>query len=557
MDPSRLAFNHVRVAGSPPVEFCLDPYAGDAVAAWLLEHDWIDEPVMRAFLGLVGPGTRVIDLGCHLGTFSLPAAALGAEVIAVDASARHVHLLRMAARRNGFASLHAIHGAVSDGSHPVQFIERSIHGRVWLENEPDQPTTTVPTVSVDELVEQLGWDAVDAIKLDIEGSEPAALRGMRRLHSRGIRPAMVFECNGSTLPLFGSSTRDLRQTIAELGYELMLIDHLRAGTLVEADADTVQPECASDYLALFSRPPRLDRDWTIEPPFSREQIVTRLLDSAVGESAGFRRYAADVLAGGPEWLRSGLAVPTVPGDTVVSATDVSAGIPSDEPERPGGAGQANLGKFAFRGLSFHLRHGESLALVAEHSEAGSALVRLLGGFERAVKGELTIRGRAALVSPVLEVFEPDLGIGDNLMLFASFLGCDVRTVAPRLVELAGRAGVGHPLATPFGQMTRETQMRLALTVAVECAEHRLLVLDRLPIIGDAAFRRWFAGRIAEIRRGGTAVIQVVCEPGQLLAPADRMLWIERGNVHVRLDRDAAPEGRRDSRSGARTGIGRR
>ena len=229
-------------------------------------------------------------------------------MIAVDASARHVHLLQMAARRNGFASLHAIHGAVSDGSHPVHFIERSIHGRVWLENEPDQPTTTVSTVSVDELVEQLSWDTVDAIKLDIEGSEPAALRGMRRLHLRGIRPAMVFECNGSTLPLFGSSTRDLRQTIAELGYELMLIDHLRAGTLVEADADTVQPECVSDYLALVSRPPRLDRDWTVEAPFSREQIVTRLLDSAASESAGFRRYAADVLAGGPEWLRSELAV---------------------------------------------------------------------------------------------------------------------------------------------------------------------------------------------------------------------------------------------------------
>jgi FkbM family methyltransferase len=527
-DPSRLAFSHVRISGSPPVEFCLDPSAGDPVAAWLLEHDWIDEPVMRAFLGLVGPGTRVIDLGCHLGTFSLPAAALGAEVIAVDASARHVHLLRMAARRNGFASLHTIHGAVSNEGHPVQFIERSIHGRVWLENEPDLPTATVPTVSVDDLVEQFGWDAADVIKLDIEGSEPAALRGMQRLHARGVRPAMVFECNGSTLPLFGSSTRDLRGTIVELGYELMMIDHLRPGTLVEADADTVQPECVSDYLAVVSRSPRLARDWTIEAPFSRDQIVTRLVDSATSESAGFRRYAADVLAGGPEWLRSELALPIAPDDIVVSATDVSARTRTDEPKRRGGVGLANLETLAFRGLSFHLRQGESLALVSEHSEAGSALVRLLGGFEPAVDGELTMRGPAALVSPVLEVFEPDLGIGDNLMLFASFLGCDVRTVGPRLGELADRAGVGHRLATPFGQMTREVQTRLAVTVAVECTERRLLVLDRLATISDPAFRRWFAGRIAEIRRGGAAVIQVLCEPGRLLAPADRMLRIERG-----------------------------
>jgi ABC-type polysaccharide/polyol phosphate transport system ATPase subunit len=336
----------------------------------------------------------------------------------------------------------------------------------------------------------------------------------------------------------------------------MLIDHLRPGMLVEADADTVQPECVSDYLALVSRSPRLNLDWRIEAPLSREQITTRLLDSATSESAGFRRYAADVLSSGPEWLRSGLGLPTVPGETVVSARDVSARTRSDEPERPDGADHANLEELAFRGLSFHLRRGESLALVAEHSEAGSALVRLLGGFEPVVEGELTIRERAALVTPALEVFEPDLGIGENLMLFAAFLGSDVRTVGPRLVELARRAGVGHLLATPFGQMTPEVQTCLALTVAAECAEPRLLVLDRSAAIGDTGFRRWFASRIAEMRRGGTAIIQVIGESDRLLAPADRMLWIERANVLAHHHRDAAPGDRRDSPSGTRTGIGR-
>src|SRR5258708_14442232 len=95
-----LVFTSVSVAGAPAVEFCIDPAAGDVIAPWLLDHGWLDEPVQRAFLGLVEPGARVLDLGSHLGTFSLPAAALGAEVIAVDRSPAHVRLLPPPPARN-------------------------------------------------------------------------------------------------------------------------------------------------------------------------------------------------------------------------------------------------------------------------------------------------------------------------------------------------------------------------------------------------------------------------------------------------------------------------
>ena len=84
------------------------------------DHDWIDEPVQRAFLGLVEPGTRVLDLGCHLGTFSLPAAALGASVLA----SRRGRLACRAARGGGGAQRlrpapRASSGRSAAGSGPV------------------------------------------------------------------------------------------------------------------------------------------------------------------------------------------------------------------------------------------------------------------------------------------------------------------------------------------------------------------------------------------------------------------------------------------------------
>jgi len=538
MDPSRLAFNHVAVAGAPPVEFCLDPYAGDPVAASLLEHDSLDEPVLRAFLGLVGPGTRVIDLGCHLGTFSLPAAALGAEVLAVDGSARHVHLLRMAARRNGFDSLHVIHGTVANIRQPAAFVERGLHDRERSPEPADSSAAMVPMTSVDELIERRKWEAVDVIKLDIGGSEPAALPGMHRLHARGLRPAMVIACNGHLLPLFGTSTRELRAQIEELGYQLLLIDHLRPGRLVESGADSVQPECVADYLALVSRPPRLERDWSIEPPLGPEQIVTRLLHAAASEDPVHRRYAADLLAGQPDRLGAQPTVPAArtapasggtPGmssDTLLLATDVSARRGDER------WGLADRGIPALRGLSFHLRAGESLAVVGD-PEAGSALVRLIGGLEAPVEGELALHKPVTVVSTLGEVFEPDLEIGENLMLFGAFLGCDVRTISPRLVELANRAGVAPGLGSAPGELTPDVETRLALTVALECATRPVLVLDQLPTVEDVAFRRWFGERISQLRHTGTAVMQVVRNPDELLAAADQIVWLEPAGERAR------------------------
>ena len=178
----------VSVAGRPTVQVCIDPAAGDAVAGWFTDHDWIDEPVQRAFLDCVRPGHRVLDLGSHLGLFSLSASTLGASVLAVDANPEHTRLLSLAADRNDFRDLNVANVALAesvDGSGVVQFVPRSIHGHVLAAGESDDATIEITTATVDQLLQDLGWDGLDVIKMDIEGSEMAALRGMAGLFRRG------------------------------------------------------------------------------------------------------------------------------------------------------------------------------------------------------------------------------------------------------------------------------------------------------------------------------------------------------------------------------------
>jgi FkbM family methyltransferase len=565
-----LAFTRASVAGHPEVEFCVDIAARDVVAEWLLEHHRIDEPIMRAFLGLVQPGMRVLDLGCHIGTFSLPASRLGARVIALDASPQHVELIGHSARRNGFGELEVVHGAIAASREPIEFIELSIHGHIQQSGEAGANTVTVPSVSVDDLLRARGWDGVELIKMDVEGNELNALGGMRELFASGQRPAIVFECNGGMLPRYGASICALRETLAGLGYELFLIDHLRPGVLVRALADGVQPESASDYLALATAPDELAEQWQIEPPFTLEQTLERLTHAACGEAEGYRAYSADVLTHGPAWLRShpiaqaagealqldvsaavrascaGSAGGTpalahadtpepasaIPPEAVVWASGLHVEEPGAEPHLPPGVERdSRAGGALLEDLYLHVRTGELLAVCAP-VEQGSLLLHTLAGLSRARVGGLHVGGPVILLSALGDGMEQELTVAENFRLLGAFFGCDVREIARRLDELAELAGANELLDSALGDTTTALAARVALTVALECADPRLFLLDRLPPPEHEQFSQWAAARAAERCAGGLAIVQLVDQLGESLRAPDRAVWIEQRRVRA-------------------------
>jgi FkbM family methyltransferase len=565
-----LLFHQVSVAGRVPVWFCFDEHTEDGVASWMREHGWIDEPVQRAFLDLVEPGARVVDLGCHLGTFSLPAAGAGAEVIAVDGSPNHAALLRRAAERNGFDRLHVEHGAVADSDGAVAFVERTIHSHVVIGEDDGADAVLVPTVTVDGLLARHGWDAPDLIKMDIEGSEPAALRGMREMFARGARPAFVFEGNSGMLAGYGESICSLRAMFIDLGYELQVVDHLRPGTLVAMPhGDGVQPEMVMDYVALSGPADGLG-GWLTEPAFDVDQIVTRVIDSAASPAPGYRRHAADLLTHGPDWLRNNAlavaataalardesdvvrdlgrqgratslaagyaATPEPPpadglGDLLVLARGLHARSAPRGLERAGGLGVPAEPKADLGDVWLHMRRGESLGVVADDRRASSALLMALAGRTAPAAGTLAVHGRVVLLSGLGMAMEGRLTVEENIALFAGFLGAHVPTTSRRATEIADGAGVAPDLTRPLWDAGPETAVRIALAVALEFSAPDLMLLDVLPAFGDS-FGEWAAGQISRLRGYGGGVVQVVADPTQLLFSPSRLAWIADGRLRA-------------------------
>jgi FkbM family methyltransferase len=295
-------FRAVRVGGLAPVWFALDPTSGDAISRWMMIHGEVDDPPLRLAAALTGAGARVVDVGAHLGTFTLSLAALGAEVIAIEGSPRNAELLAQAVERNGLDRVTVVNGVCGspEDEATVPFREHAAWGHRCAPTTPG--AQELPVVTVDALVEERGWDRVDLVKLDIEGSEPEALQGMRRVLRTTPAPHVLIEVNIAALAGRGHGPDAVLGLLADEGYTAWLLDRANPGALVLTPMDSPATECVADVLCVRGRfePPD---GWYLAPAFLRDELVSRLLTTALDGHADYRRFAAQVIVDGPPWLR--------------------------------------------------------------------------------------------------------------------------------------------------------------------------------------------------------------------------------------------------------------
>ena len=147
--------------------------------------------VCQIITRIVKPGWVCVDVGAHVGYFTLLLAKLVGEhghVIAFEAHPENAEQIRSNVRINGYeARVQVENMAVSDGNyHRVKLFPGRKHSSAeWnivghdVEGNPTQPELDVPATSLDSYFPP--GSRVDFVKMDIEGAEAQALRGMRRL----------------------------------------------------------------------------------------------------------------------------------------------------------------------------------------------------------------------------------------------------------------------------------------------------------------------------------------------------------------------------------------
>ena len=154
------------------------------------------------FTRLVKPGDTVLDLGANHGVYALLASQIvgpSGRVDAFEPNPRLAKLVDLSLRLNGFAGwaqVHAVGASEQAGTARLVFSDSfSGGGTVALSGGADDGRSGVDCrlVVLDEMFADPTYRP-DVIKMDVEGHEGRALRGMRRMLERapGVRIMMEF-----------------------------------------------------------------------------------------------------------------------------------------------------------------------------------------------------------------------------------------------------------------------------------------------------------------------------------------------------------------------------
>lgn len=179
--------------------------------------------------------STMLDMGCHIGNYSVELGPIFGRVVAVDAVQSYAHVARANLAWNGLEDKSTVVcAAISDREGEVRLhMERHGnlgHARVSRDGDASQEAATVvPAVSLDALMQRLDVQDVSFIKFDIEGHEIAALQGALQTIRRHA-PVIQVEVDKGNLPAVLDC---MRQTgVAYEAWQVVRGDPARKGGLV-------------------------------------------------------------------------------------------------------------------------------------------------------------------------------------------------------------------------------------------------------------------------------------------------------------------------------------
>ena len=171
-----------------------------------------DLPEMLVWRRELREGDLFIDVGANIGTYTLWAAELGAEVIALEPAEDTFGLLQQNIALNGYR-VTAVRAAVGDHCGTTRFTSDLDAANCLAADGPVQADLT----TIDFLI---GDRHVTGMKVDVEGFEIDVLRGCAHALEERRIDLIQLEWNEKSTAALGTDRRSLVQLLAGYGYLL-------------------------------------------------------------------------------------------------------------------------------------------------------------------------------------------------------------------------------------------------------------------------------------------------------------------------------------------------
>ena len=205
-------------------------FPANYIRRWKLDllEDIYEKETMVLFKKILRPGMVVVDVGAHIGYFTRifsKFAGSNGNVYAFEADPENFKVLER--NTNFMPNVRRYPIAISDHSGTIDFYhcEEKAGCHSTLPNLPldyKMKKISVDATDLDTVLEQAGVKHVDIIKMDIEGGEVAALKGMKKiLEQKDI--TLIVEFAPAWIIAAGATPQGFLSEIASFGFNIFVI----------------------------------------------------------------------------------------------------------------------------------------------------------------------------------------------------------------------------------------------------------------------------------------------------------------------------------------------
>ena len=184
---------------------------------------------------------------------------------------------------------------------------------------------------------------------------------------------------------------------------------------------------------------------------------------------------------------------------------------------------------ALENVSFELYSGDTLGIIGHNGAGKSTLLKVISGILKPSDGKVTCY---ANVVPMLELgsgFDFDLTGRENIFLNGAILGYSEDFLLSKYDEIVAFSELGKFIDVPIRNYSSGMLARLAFSIA-SVVEPEVLIVDEILAVGDADFQIKSHARMMELMSGGTTVLFVSHDLGQIRKMCKYVLWLEHGKV---------------------------
>lgn len=188
---------------------------------------------------ILQPGMSFVDVGANWGYFTLLAAHLvgvQGRILSLEPDPRMFARLQENIECNRLSQVTALPIAAAATAEKLTLagydevggnfgISRLVSGVL-----PPTISFQVEAVALDDLLDAQQLEAVDLMKMDIEGAEAFALVGLERSLRLGRIKRLLLELHPVQLEEMGASAQAVMQVLSQAGYKPMKIDHSQSTT---------------------------------------------------------------------------------------------------------------------------------------------------------------------------------------------------------------------------------------------------------------------------------------------------------------------------------------